>query len=97
MEVSKKSYNALLAHYRELETTLATLSGRKEEATKRLNTLEGQLEKLTKGMDVDEVLARLEKEAEVRIDTLRAKVVELERLVADFKVSKINNDFDVEV
>jgi chromosome segregation ATPase len=107
MEVSRKNYNSLLAKYRELETTLATLSGRKEEATGRLKTLEGELNKLTKGMDAKEVLMKLEKEAEVRVDVLRAKVVELERLVADFKFTGTSNtgtapgnkefDFDVEV
>lgn len=107
MAVSRQDYNNLLARYRELETTLATLSGRKEEAMGRLKILEGQLGKLTKGADAKEVLSKLEKEAEVRMEVLRTRVGELERLVADFKLTGMTSigsvagskdfDFDVEV
>jgi len=85
MEPTRKNYNALLKQFKDCEKTIIGIEERKRLAAERLEEAKKSLVELTAGKNPDEVLAKLGKEVEIRMETLRSKIIELERIVVDFK------------
>lgn len=92
MEVSRKNYNVLLKQFKECEKSTISLEEQKKLAVGRLEEAEKALSLLTSGRDPDEVVLRLEKEIEIRMETLRSKLLELEGIVTSNLTTKSDLD-----
>lgn len=84
MTSSKSEYEALKTKQETLKDNISTLQGKKEVAEQELVKIDAELKKLTKGKDPQEVLAKLDKEIEVRLELIRGDVTKMEREVELF-------------
>lgn len=92
MEPTRKNYNILLKQFKECEKSTISLEEQKKLAVGRLEEAEKALSLLTSGRDPDEVVLRLEKEIEIRMETLRSKLLELEGIVTSNLTTKSDLD-----
>jgi archaellum component FlaC len=84
----KDEYKALKTKHDKLKDTISSLQGKKEVAEKELKKIDVDLSNLTKGKDPYELLEKLEKEIEVRLELIRGDVLKLEREVESFLVDE---------
>lgn len=99
----KNEYEGLKKRYERVKKSVATLQGQKQMATKNLEKIDEKLSKLTKGRDAQEILDKLEKEIEARMEMLGSQVTEYENTLEDFMANdpKTENqsadDFDFKI
>ena len=81
----KSELDDLLKRYETIKDQIADAKAMKKQAKARIAEINIELEKLTKGKDVTDVIIKLEKEIEVRKQKVNDKIIELENVVESNK------------
>ncbi len=84
----KDEYESLKTKHANVKENIATLLGKKEVADKELKKIDEELKALIKDKNPQEVLEKLEKEIEVRLEMLRSDILKMEREVEEFLEDK---------
>ncbi len=90
--ITKQDYDKLIARYSMLEKEMVRLQERKRQAEEEIRAAEDSISAMTEGRSrdsddyVERLVLKLEKELETRIEVIRNKVSEFERVIQDFKI-----------
>jgi F0F1-type ATP synthase membrane subunit b/b' len=81
----KSELDDLMKRYETIKDRIADAKAMKKQAKTRIAEIDEELDKLTKGKDVTEIIIKLEKEIEIRKQAVNDKIIELENVVESHK------------